>query len=128
MPAKRVTALALRRAVATAKSLPTNKRGQNYSAKRKAVLCPHPERPQDGRHRTHQPRKERLMSEVWGATRLLFSRREVSKLLGISERQITRQIANGRLRIVRIGARTLVHRDEVQRFAANGLPFMNPRD
>jgi excisionase family DNA binding protein len=68
------------------------------------------------------------MTEVWGASRLLFSRREVAKLLNLSERQITRQIANGKLRIVRIGARTLVHREEVQRFAANGLPFMNPRD
>jgi len=69
------------------------------------------------------------MTEVWGATRLLFSRREVSKLLGISERQLTRLIANRKIDIVRIGARTMLHRDEIQKFARNGIFFMqNPPD
>ena len=67
------------------------------------------------------------MSEVWAAARLLFSRREVSKLLNLSERQITRLIDNQRLGIVRAGRRTLIHRDEVEKFARNGIHFMkNP--
>jgi excisionase family DNA binding protein len=66
-------------------------------------------------------------TEVWGAHRLLFSRAEVAKLLNLSTRQITRLIANEKLRIVRVGSRTLVHKDEVHRFVQNGLPFMNPR-
>jgi excisionase family DNA binding protein len=64
------------------------------------------------------------MSEVWAATRLLFSRKEVSKLLGISERQITRVIADGKLDIVRIGSRTMVARDEVLKFSKNGIHFL----
>ena len=67
------------------------------------------------------------MSQVWAAPRLLFSRAEVAILLNLSPRQLTRQIDNNKLRIVRIGRRTMVHRDEVERFAANGLPFMTPR-
>jgi excisionase family DNA binding protein len=65
------------------------------------------------------------MSEVWAASRLLFSRREVSKLLGISERQITRCIAANKLDIVRIGSRTMVARDEVLKFAKNGIHFLS---
>jgi excisionase family DNA binding protein len=70
------------------------------------------------------------MSEVWAAQRLLFSRREVSKLLNLSERQITRLIANEKLDIVRIGSRTLIHRNEVEKFSRNGIHFMKnpPRD
>ena len=65
--------------------------------------------------------------EVWAAQRLLFSRREVAKLLNLSERQITRLIANEKLDIVRIGARTLIHRDEVVKFSKNGIHFLkNP--
>jgi excisionase family DNA binding protein len=68
-----------------------------------------------------------MSTEVWAATRLLFSRREVAKLLNLSERQLTRLIADGKLDVVRIGSRTLVHRDEVQKFARNGIFFMrNP--
>jgi excisionase family DNA binding protein len=66
-------------------------------------------------------------AEVWGAARVLFSRKEVALLLNLSTRQISRLILNEKLRIVRIGARTLIHKDEVHRFALNGLPFMNPR-
>ena len=68
-----------------------------------------------------------MTTAVWGASRLLFSRKEVSLLLNLSPRQVTRLIDNQKLRIVRVGRRTLVHRDEVRRFAENGLPFMNPR-
>jgi excisionase family DNA binding protein len=53
------------------------------------------------------------MTAVWGAGRLLFSRKEVGILLNLSPRQITRQIQNGKLRIVRVGRRTLIHKDEV---------------
>jgi excisionase family DNA binding protein len=67
------------------------------------------------------------MSEVWAAQRLLFSRKEVSKLLNLSERQITRLIANEKLDIIRIGSRTLIHRNEVEKFSRNGIHFMkNP--
>jgi excisionase family DNA binding protein len=58
---------------------------------------------------------------------LLFSRKQVALMLGLSTRQITRLIANDRLRITRIGSRTLVHRDEVHRFAANVQPYTGPR-
>ncbi len=68
------------------------------------------------------------MSEVWAAHRLLFSRKEVALLLNLSQRQVTRLLDNEKLRMTRVGRRTLIHRDEVARFAANGLPFMNPRD
>ncbi len=67
-----------------------------------------------------------MTQAVWGAQRLLFSRAEVALLLNLSPRQITRQIHNDRLRIVRIGRRTMIHRDEVERFSKNGQPFMNP--
>lgn len=60
------------------------------------------------------------MSQVWGAQRLLFSRRETALLLNISPRQLTRVIANGRIDVTRIGRRTLIHREEVERFARNG--------
>jgi excisionase family DNA binding protein len=66
-------------------------------------------------------------TEVWAAHRLLFSRKEVAKLLNLSERQITRLIVNERLRIVRVGSRTLVHREEVERFAKNVQPYTGPR-
>jgi excisionase family DNA binding protein len=64
-------------------------------------------------------------SEVWAAKRLLFSRKEVAKLLAISERQITRVIADGKLDIVRIGSRTMIARDEVEKFAKNGIHFLS---
>ena len=66
------------------------------------------------------------MSEVWAANRLLFSRKEVSLLLNLSARQITRLLDNEKLRVTRVGRRTMVHRDEVARFAANGLPYTHP--
>ena len=66
------------------------------------------------------------MSEVWAAKRLLFSRKEAAILLNLSPRQITRLVGNEKLRVVRLGRRTLVHRDEIKRFVENGLPFMNP--
>ena len=60
--------------------------------------------------------KSSRISFSWAAIRLiplkgrpkevLFSRREVAKLLNLSERQITRLIANEKLDIIRIGART----------------------
>jgi excisionase family DNA binding protein len=64
---------------------------------------------------------------VYGMARLLFSRKEVALLLNLSTRQVTRLISNERLRIVRVGSRTLVHRDEVVRFAQNVQPYTGPR-
>ena len=68
------------------------------------------------------------MSEVWAAHRLLFARKEVAKLLSISTRQLTRLIDNGKIDVVRVGSRTLIHKDEVEKFSRNGAHFMkNPR-
>jgi excisionase family DNA binding protein len=67
------------------------------------------------------------MSEVWAAQRLLFSRKEVAVLLNLSPRQITRLIANDKLRVFRSGSRTMIHRDEVARFAGNVQMYTGPR-
>jgi len=64
---------------------------------------------------------------VWAANRLLFSRKEVALLLNLSTRQITRLITNEKLRIIRVGSRTLIHREEVVRFAQNVQPYTGPR-
>lgn len=67
------------------------------------------------------------MSQVWGAGRLLFSRKEAALLLNLSGRQVTRLIQNDKLGIVRIGRRTLVSRDEILRFVGNShCPGANP--
>lgn len=65
-------------------------------------------------------------SEVFGARRLLFSRREASSLLNFSLRQIDRLIANRKLSVVRSGSRVLIHRQELHRFVNNGLPYSHP--
>jgi hypothetical protein len=61
------------------------------------------------------------MTQVRGATRLLFFESRGR----ISPEPLTP--ADGKLRIVRVGMRTLIHRDEVERLAKNVLPFMNPQ-
>jgi excisionase family DNA binding protein len=66
-------------------------------------------------------------AEVWAANRLLFSRKEVASLLNLSTRQITRLITNDKLRIIRSGSRTLIHRDEIYRFSLNTAPYVGPR-
>jgi excisionase family DNA binding protein len=54
---------------------------------------------------------------VWAATRLLFSRKEASILLGLSPSSVTRAIDNGKLDIVRKGRRTMIARAELERYA-----------
>jgi excisionase family DNA binding protein len=54
--------------------------------------------------------------------RLLYSRKEVAKLLSVSERTITHLIDCDRLSIYRLGRRTLIHRDELLRFARIDQP------
>ena len=49
--------------------------------------------------------------------RLLFSRKEVAQLTGLSLPFIDNLIKDGKLRVVRIGARTLVGRQELLRFS-----------
>ncbi len=59
-----------------------------------------------------------MHNEVWAAQRLLFSRSEASKLLGVSERFIDYAIANGRLSSIRKGRRRLISRDSLLNFAS----------
>jgi hypothetical protein len=48
---------------------------QEYQAQRHAVPRQSKERPGDRRHRTLQPERKSLMSQVWAAQRLNFSRK-----------------------------------------------------
>lgn len=54
--------------------------------------------------------------------RLLYSRREAARLLSISERSLTHLISNKRVSVTRVGRRTLIHRDELLRFARIDTP------
>jgi DNA binding domain, excisionase family len=54
--------------------------------------------------------------------RLLYSRREAARLLSISERSLTTLIFNERISIARVGRRTLIHKDELMRFARIDQP------
>lgn len=49
--------------------------------------------------------------------RILLSLKEVSVLAGLSLRTITKLVASGELKSIRVGRRRLVHRDELDRFA-----------
>jgi excisionase family DNA binding protein len=49
--------------------------------------------------------------------KLLFTRREVAHLLSLGLRTIDGLIHTKELRVVRIGRKVLVHKDEIQRFA-----------
>ena len=49
--------------------------------------------------------------------KLLFSRKEVAHLTGLSLPFIDTLIRDGRLPVIRIGARTLVAREELLRFS-----------
>ncbi len=62
------------------------------------------------------------MRQVWAAPRLLFSRREAALLLGISTRSLDYARDYGRIEYVNLGRRRLVHRTELERFAAHGTP------
>ena len=58
-----------------------------------------------------------MSTAVWGANRLLFSRREVASLLGISERSLDYLVAGNRLQSVKKGRRRMFTRDAVENFA-----------
>ena len=49
--------------------------------------------------------------------KLLFSRREVAQVTGLSLPFIDALVKKGELRVIRIGARTLVPREELLRFS-----------
>lgn len=53
-----------------------------------------------------------------GTTPLLHQIPEVCRMLGIGRSMLYELIASGRLLVVKIGARTLVPADEVQRLAS----------
>ena len=53
-----------------------------------------------------------------GLTPILLSRTEAARLLGIGRTTLDRLVAEGAITTVRIGRRALVHRAEVERFAA----------
>jgi excisionase family DNA binding protein len=49
--------------------------------------------------------------------KLLFTRKEVAQLLSLGLRTVDGLVHSKELRVVRIGRKVLVHRDEIQRFA-----------
>jgi len=61
------------------------------------------------------------MNVLERANRLLYSRRETAKLLGISLRSVDHLLANDRLRSVRVGGRRLISRDHLENFAGTGI-------
>lgn len=56
-------------------------------------------------------------TQVWAATRLLFSRAEVAKLLGITTRSVDHLVASNRLPSRKLGRRRMFHRDSIECFA-----------
>jgi excisionase family DNA binding protein len=54
--------------------------------------------------------------------RFLYPKREAAYLLGISPRAVDYLIADRRLKVVRIGKRTLIPREELRRFARADQP------
>jgi excisionase family DNA binding protein len=63
-----------------------------------------------------------IPNRIPATDRLLFGRRECASMLGVSERTLTYAIAYNKLNVVRIGRRTLIHRDELLRFAKKDQP------
>lgn len=58
-----------------------------------------------------------MSTAIWGASRLLFSRKEVALLLNISERSLDYLVAGNRLPSVKKGRRRMFTRDAVENFA-----------
>ncbi len=56
-------------------------------------------------------------TEVWAASRLLFSRLETARLLNLSPRSVDYLIFDGRLASVKKGRRRLITRDALLNFA-----------
>jgi excisionase family DNA binding protein len=59
--------------------------------------------------------------QVWGASRLLFSRREAAQLLNISERSLDYLLFNNRIHSVKISSRRMIPRDALLNFAGSDL-------
>lgn len=57
--------------------------------------------------------------------KVLLSLREVSGLVGLSLRTITKLIGLGEIKSIRVGRRRLVPRDELERFARRNHPTEN---
>jgi len=67
-------------------------------------------------------RPTQLSPRIPASDRLLFSRKEAAQMLGVSERTITYAIDYRRLDVIRIGRRTLIHKNELERFARIDQP------
>lgn len=52
---------------------------------------------------------------------LFFTVGQTQRLLGIQRSKFYSEVSEGRLKIVKNGSRTFVHRDEIQRYADNLL-------
>lgn len=63
-----------------------------------------------------------IENRIPASDRLLFSRKEAAAMLGVSERTITYAIDYKRLDVIRIGRRTMLHRNELTRFASIDQP------
>lgn len=61
------------------------------------------------------------MTEVWGAKRLLFSRKEAALLLGVSRRTVDFLISTNRLSSSKIGSRRMIPRDALLNYYGSGL-------
>lgn len=62
-----------------------------------------------------------MSTEVWAASRLLFSRQEAASLLGISPRSLDYLSANGRISSMKLGRRRMFSRDSLLNFAGTGI-------
>lgn len=53
---------------------------------------------------------------------LLLTRKQAASILGVSTRSIDHLIRDQRIAVVRLGGRTMVHRNELERIAREGIP------
>lgn len=58
-----------------------------------------------------------MSTQVWAASRLLFSRKEVAALLNLSQRSVDYLLSNNRIPSVKKGRRRLITRDAIECFA-----------
>jgi excisionase family DNA binding protein len=62
------------------------------------------------------------------STKVLLSLKEFSFLAGLSLRTITKLIASGEIKSIRVGRRRLVARAEIDRFAQRNHPTCSRKD
>lgn len=64
---------------------------------------------------------ERRVSEVWAAHRMLFSRKECTRLLNLSQTSVDRLLRSGKLGSVKKGSRRLITRQQLLDFAGEDI-------